>query len=202
MTIAANQCPPAAMRDTTSTNPQVCIQCLAGYNQGHLHFEWVDLITLAEDAEDRGKDFREAFQECIDYVIETSPAMGADEWHYPDFQFLPYTFADEYMDIDKIEEYIEELRNFRDHYSNELPDALFLWFVENDSNGDLDSFVERYRGDYDSDAECAQDWLDNQHSADAPELRYENSLDMERLFDVELCWENETIDGSTHYFSD
>tara|TARA_Y100000401_G_scaffold56107_1_gene44438 strand:+ start:160 stop:765 length:606 start_codon:yes stop_codon:yes gene_type:complete len=201
MTIAANQCPPAAMRDTTSSNPQVCIQCLAGYNQGHLHFEWVDLITLAEDAEDRGKDFREAFQECIDYVIETSPAMGADEWHYPDFQFLPYTFADEYMDIDKIEEFIDELIQFRSHYANELPDELFIWYLEN-RGGDFDTFTDDYYGEFEDDEDVAAEYISNEHSQDDEALRYEKCFDLQKFFDYELCYPNETINGSTYYFKD
>ena len=198
----ATACPPLAATQTDDANPQVCIQCLAGYNQGHLHFKWFDMITLAEDAEERGIDFNEAFMECVKHVIDTSPAIGADEWHYPDTSRVSGKISGEYMDIHELEEYVTELQLFRDHYSNDLPDELFLWFNENDSNGDLDTFTERYRGDFESDSECAQDWLDNQHNAEAPELRYENSLDLEKLFDVELCWDNETIDGTTYYFSD
>tara|TARA_R100001443_G_scaffold85044_2_gene91692 strand:+ start:213 stop:863 length:651 start_codon:yes stop_codon:yes gene_type:complete len=201
MTIAT-ACPPLAATQTDDDNPQVCIQCLAGYNQGHLHFKWFDMVTLWEDSQEKGIDFNEAFEECIRYVIDTSPAMGADEWHYPDTSRLSGKIADEYMDINDIEEYIEELMNFRDQTSGDLPDYLFQWFHENDSDGDYDSFNERFRGEFDNDEQVAEDWLDNQFSADAPELRFENCFNLQEIFDTELCWESETVDGRTYYFSD
>ena len=70
--------PPAAI-GTSLDGPAIYIACLASYNAGTLHGFWCDL-TIATTAED--------IQECIDYVLATSPATLAEEYAIHDQQLL------------------------------------------------------------------------------------------------------------------
>jgi len=54
--------------------------CLASYNAGRLHGAWVDL-EVATTAEE--------IQECIDWILVSSPEPGAEEWAMHDHAGLP-----------------------------------------------------------------------------------------------------------------
>jgi len=58
--------------------PRVCIQCLAAYNAGALHFEWVDADMGAEHIHER-----------IAALLASSPVEGAEEIHFADTEDLP-----------------------------------------------------------------------------------------------------------------
>ena len=50
----------------------VCVQCLSSYNQGEHHWVWVDLIEMADQGE--------TLDECIQWMLASSPAAFAEEW--------------------------------------------------------------------------------------------------------------------------
>ena len=64
-------------------DPKIYIACLASYNQGYLHGEWVD---ATQDVE--------AIREKITKILEASPVPDAEEWAVHDY--------DEFYDADKI----------------------------------------------------------------------------------------------------
>lgn len=81
------------MTDTTGdTVPRIYVACLASYNPGHLHGEWID----AMDA----KDIREAIQA----MLRRSPCPGAEEWAIHDYEGFGPLRLSEWEDIDRVAE--------------------------------------------------------------------------------------------------
>lgn len=62
------------MTTKTTTTPQVWVGCLAAYNDGELHGDWVDAV----DADD--------LRESIEEILKTSPIPNAEEFHFCDFE--------------------------------------------------------------------------------------------------------------------
>lgn len=61
----------------TKTAPRIYVACLASYNAGTLHGEWIDATQDADE-----------IQEEIDAMIEASPTAGAEEWAIQDAEGL------------------------------------------------------------------------------------------------------------------
>lgn len=59
--------------DTSISTPKVWVACLAAYNNGKLHGNWVE----ATDADE--------LREGIEEVLRTSPIPGAEEWAFHDY---------------------------------------------------------------------------------------------------------------------
>ena len=80
------------MTDTTTDTPRIYVACLASYNAGILHGEWID----ATDAD----VIREAIQE----MLKGSPSPGAEEWAIHDYEGFGSTRLGEWEDIDRVAE--------------------------------------------------------------------------------------------------
>ena len=79
--------------------PAIYIASLSDYNAGNLHGSWVDL-TKATTAEE--------IQECIDYVLKTSPQPDAEEYAIHESQGLPFHLRGEWPDLEAIAEWLEQ----------------------------------------------------------------------------------------------
>ena len=73
------------------------MQCLAAYNQGVHHFQWVDLEVLVEEGE--------TLAQCIEWVLASSPAAGAEEWLFSDSSGLPSYLKGEYVSTEELMSY-------------------------------------------------------------------------------------------------
>ena len=120
---------------TDKNQPQVYVACLAAYNSGHLHGEW---ITPKAD--------KDELQEQIDKVLKSSPIQGAEEWAIHDYDSFPN--LGEYPDLDKLIQVQEAI----DEHGKYVVNA----FLENWSVEDLDHIDDAYYGTYDSFSEFAQ----------------------------------------------
>jgi len=78
--------------NTTTDPPRIYVACLASYNAGHLHGEWID----ATDAE--------TIREAIQAMLKRSPCPGAEEWAIHDFEGFGAIRLDESEDIDRVAE--------------------------------------------------------------------------------------------------
>jgi len=76
------------MTDTTTDTPRIYVACLASYNAGILHGEWID----ATDAD----TIREAIQE----MLKGSPTAGAEEWAIHDYEGFGSIRLSEWEDVD------------------------------------------------------------------------------------------------------
>ena len=120
---------------TDKNQPQVYVACLAAYNSGRLHGEW---ITPKTD--------KDELQEQIDKVLKSSPIKGAKEWAIHDYNSFPN--LGEYPDLDKLIQVQEAI----DEHGQYVVNA----FLENWSVEDLDHIEDAYYGTYDSFSEFAQ----------------------------------------------
>jgi len=133
---------------TTQDQPQIYVACLAAYNSGYLHGEW---ITPKKD--------KEELQEQIDKVLKTSPVAGAEEWAIHDYNDFPN--LGEYPGLDniiKIQEAIDEHGIY-----------IVRAFLENWSIEDIDHISDAYYGEYDSFTEFADQLAEDTLLIDCPE---------------------------------
>jgi len=176
--------PPAAI-GTSLDGPAIYIACLASYNAGTLHGFWCDL-TIATTAED--------IQECIDYVLATSPATLAEEYAIHDQQLLagPLT-GTEWPDLDEIERYMDVYLDLGD------TEQIAYRVCCNDTGTILsdDDFREMYCGVFDKPADYAYD-LAVECGDDVDSAKWPFSC-----IDWERAWRELSYDGySAEYSSD
>lgn len=79
------------MSDTQET-PRIYAACLASYNAGSLHGEWID----ATDADE--------IREGIENMLSESRQPIAEEWAIHDYENFGGLRLSEYADLDKVAE--------------------------------------------------------------------------------------------------
>ena len=180
----------------TSTDGEIsiCIQCLASYNEGTHHFFWCDLEAINLD------NFEKEFQECIDYVIKTSPSASAEEWFFTDHENLSAIY-DEYQDIKTIKEYLEKYQEFKE---NNISIDLMNEYLENYGEDlSYSNFEESYRGCYDSEADYAEEFYTMTGAYD-PDVASDLVIDWDATYNYSLRYAMTVLeaDGESHYFLD
>lgn len=142
---------------TTTTTPKVWIGCLAAYNAGHLHGEWVD-AAVEEDE----------IWEAQKRVLRTSPEPGAEEHFIADYEgFGPYRVGeyDSLATVAMVARLIEEhgvafagwLANDDSVLHSRGANGEYLTADESDLE---EGFREAYRGEWDSEREFAENQID------------------------------------------
>ena len=132
----------------TQAQPQIYVACLAAYNSGYLHGEW---ITPKAD--------KDELQGQINKILKSSPVADAEEWAIHDYNDFPN--LGEYPGLDniiKIQEAIDEHGKF-----------IVNAFLENWSVEDLDHIEEAYYGEYDSFSQFAENMADETILIDCPD---------------------------------
>ena len=118
--------------------------CLASYNSGRLHGAWIDLelATLPEE-----------IQECIDWVLATSPTPGAEEWAMHDHAGLPgYLSGTEWPSIEDLATWAGAVADLSD--TDEL-EAFRLACEDQGETLTDDAFRETYQGCHSSGEDYA-----------------------------------------------
>jgi len=137
--------------DFGESDVQLCVQCLAAYNQGHHHFMWLDLEELNSEDEE---EFKKQFQQAIDYVIKTSPAADAEEWFFTDHCGIDSIYS-EYIGAEELFTYLEGLREAKAAgYSHELWENYLNEIDPSDRS--FDNFQDEYYGCYESGEDFAE----------------------------------------------
>ena len=144
--------------------PQIYVACLAAYNGGFLHGEW---LTPKKD--------KEELLEQIDKVLKSSPIPNAEEWAIHDYNEFPN--LGEYPSIDNIVKVQEAI--------DEHGIAIVNGFIENWSIEDLEHIEDAYYGEYDSFKDFA-----GQLAEDTIEGLSDNNSTLARYFDWE-AWERD-----------
>jgi antirestriction protein len=83
---------------TTGEEPRVWVGCLAAYNSGRLHGEWVEVTPDAEE-----------MQDAIDRVLKSSPIPRAEEHFMADCENLPGHLTYEGAHAEELAAYAEAL---------------------------------------------------------------------------------------------
>ncbi len=160
---------------------RIYVACLASYNNGVLHGNWIDLEGMDADGvrEEIATILRESPHPIVavdcpacggtgtTYVpgvfggAECEPCSGtgkvpsAEEWAVHDYDGVPGEWG-EYPDLDKLCEFVETLK--------ELDDTEREAFIAyRDNEGDevtLDSFRDAYAGQHDSWEAFAQEYVE------------------------------------------
>jgi antirestriction protein len=138
------------MTDTTTDTPRIYVACLASYNAGILHGEWID----ATDAD----VIREAIQE----MLKGSPTAGAEEWAIHDYEGFGSIRLSEWEDVDRvaelgalIDEHGEAFAAYADHVGVDYATE--------------ESFQDAYCGEWDSEQAYAENLFDELYAHDVPE---------------------------------
>lgn len=129
------------------SKPSIYVACLASYNAGRLHGEW---ITLDPDPE--------VLREAIARMLASSPAPGAEEYAIHDEDGLAPYRAGEYPDLDTLAR-VAALHEEHGHA------ALVYAASEGDDEATLARFEDAYAGQWDSldeyvEEACLADALD------------------------------------------
>jgi len=149
-----------ALKTEAPRVPSVWIGCLAAYNSGRLHGEWVE---IPDDAEELRAEIKR--------VLNKSPEPMADEWAFMDYEYVPSTFG-ENPDL-------QELCDYASLY-NAHGEAV-TGFIEIFGLGNLDEFADYYVGCYDSFDDFAYEDADEVIACNSSE----GSEFLQRYFDYE-----------------
>ncbi|AAM35939.1 antirestriction protein ArdA [Xanthomonas citri pv. citri] len=206
------------------TAPRIYVACLASYNNGVLHGRWIELDGL--DYDDVQAEIAEMLREspepnvtvkcpecggdgdgglaasCVSNERKACPMCGgtgkvpsAEEWAVHDSEDLPTSFRDtEHPDLAALVERLQELEDLSDD-EREAFDA----FCEVEGEEDVDTFRERYIGEFNSWAEMAE------HHADETALLEDVPENLRRYFDYESYGRDmrtggEAYESRGHYF--
>ncbi len=159
---------------------RIYIACLAAYNSGWLHGEWVDVSNSVSD-----------LQDAIKHVLKTSPVPDAEEWAFHDYEGFGDMHLSEYESLETlvnlstfIEEHGDLGRMVLSHYAGDLDEA--------------EKGIENYAGCFDSLEDFAESYMEETGQLhQVPEhLRYYIDFqaygkDMEvggDVFTVRPCW--------------
>jgi antirestriction protein len=134
-------------KKTSSVIPRIYVACLAAYNSGKLHGEWID---ANQDADDIWTE--------ITAILKASPEPFAEEWAVHDFEGFGSIDLGEYPDINRV---VLLARLIEDH-----GDAFSIWYQDQDGHCyDLDEleekFIEQWQGAHDSEIAFADHLLDS-----------------------------------------
>lgn len=124
---------------TTLVTPKIYVACLAAYNSGTLHGQWID-----------ANQDPEAIHAEIQDMLGCSPALGAEEWAIHDYEGFEGLRLSEYEDIEKV----SEIAGFIQEYGEAW--ALYAEHIGLEY-ATKDSFDDAYQGQWDSEEDFAED---------------------------------------------
>ncbi len=145
---------------TTQDQPRIYVACLAAYNSGILHGEWIDIENDIDETWNR-----------IRNVLAASPIPHAEEWAIHDFEGFGGIRLSEWESIERVHELAEFMEEHGevgtlalDHYCGDIEDATRA--------------LENYMGSYSSIADYAQEITES--TSEIPE-HLQFYIDYERM---------------------
>lgn len=169
---------------------RIYVACLAAYNAGTLHGEWIDADQDAED-----------IHAAVQEMLKRSPEPGAEEWAIHDYEgFGPIKLSESesFVTVAALAKAIEE------------HGEIFAHFYQ-DQNSDveqaLSDFSDNYNGEWDSLADYVENYWEDCGEFKGDEKTWwhpTNYIDWERMAkDLELSGDVFTIehDGKVHVFN-
>ncbi|MDE2231127.1 MAG: antirestriction protein ArdA [Candidatus Omnitrophica bacterium] len=123
----------------TTRTTRVYVACLAAYNNGILHGEWIDANQPAE-----------AIHEQIKKMLAQSPIAGAEEWAIHDYEGFCDLRLSEYGSIEKVAEMAAMIEEHGEAW------AKFAEY-EGIEYATLERFEEAFAGEWASEEAFAED---------------------------------------------
>ncbi len=124
---------------TTLVTPRIYVACLAAYNSGVLHGQWID-----------ANQDPEAIQNEIQDMLDASPVLDAEEWAIHDYEGFEGLHLSEYESVERV----SEIAGFIAEYGEAW--ALYAEYVGLEY-ATKESFEEAYQGQWDSEEDFAED---------------------------------------------
>jgi len=153
----------------------IYVACLASYNAGTLHGAWLDLSDVTDADE---------ISEAIQWMLQQSPAPGAEEYAVHDSSGLPgFLRSTEWPDLAQLAEYAENYAIATENAAQEAYETACDYAGEVLSEED---FLERYCGCYSSGADYAEQFHEDCGTDLGPLASY---------IDWESYWRDLTYDG-------
>jgi antirestriction protein len=156
------------------TAPRIYVACLAAYNNGRLHGDWIDADQSADD-----------LHAAVQRMLVASPEPGAEEWAIHDYEGFGELRLSEWESFERMSAIAAGIA--------EHGDAFSAWLSYDDSRdpSDVSAFEDAYRGEWDSLRAYAEDFAEQTGMYDAAERSGSSyvvvDIDMlERDLDIEL----------------
>lgn len=155
------------MTTTTHTNPAIYVACLASYNNGVHHGDWITLDS-SEDIEERIKE-----------ILQKSPIPDAEEWAVHDHYYCGN--LSEYPRLDALKNIQEAYQQVVDININW---SVFCEFCDHLGEGLTTEQVDKYRDQYAGEGDNLKDWCE-EYLEDTGELeeipeKFRSYFDFER----------------------
>lgn len=133
-----------------NTTSRIYFACLAAYNNGILHGEWIDADQSADE-----------LHEAVRRMLAASPQPGAEEWAIHDFEGFGELRLGEYESLERIADIAAGIA--------EHGPAFTAWLSYDESRDPSDSaaFQDAYRGEWDSLRAYAEDYAEQTGMNDA-----------------------------------
>jgi antirestriction protein len=135
-----------------SAEPRIYVACLAAYNNGRLHGEWIDADQSADE-----------LHEAVARMLAASPQPGAEEWAIHDYEGFGALRLGEYESLERVATIAAGIA--------EHGDAFSAWFSYDEGRdpADTSAFEDAYRGEWDSLRAYAEDYAESTGMYDAAE---------------------------------
>jgi antirestriction protein len=171
-----------------STEPRIYVACLAAYNNGRLHGEWIDADQSADE-----------LHEAVARMLAASPQPGAEEWAIHDYEGFGSLRLCEYESLERVAAIAAGIAEHGDAFS------AWLSYDESQDVTDMQSFEDAYRGEWDSLRAYAEDYAESTGMYDAAEKAGSSyvvvDIDMlTRDLDIEL-YTVESDHGTVYVFT-
>lgn len=128
----------------STTNPRIYVACLAAYNNGRLHGEWIDADQPADE-----------LHEAVQQMLAESPEPGAEEWAIHDFEgFAPLRLG-AYESLERVAAIAAGIAEHGDAFS------AWLSYDEDRDPVDTSAFEDAYRGEWSSLRTYAEDYAES-----------------------------------------
>jgi len=129
---------------TELTNPRIYVACLAAYNAGILHGQWIDCTADVDELE-----------AAIQKILKASPIAGAEEWAIHDYE--GFASLSEFERPEQIADRVELHNDFGWNPVEAYMDNFRSW--------DREHFLNSYRGSIPATYEdkrnyCYDDFMD------------------------------------------
>ena len=126
---------------TQSHTGRIYVACLASYNAGILHGEWIEVTEFADDLKAR-----------VQAMLDRSTEEYAEEWAIHDYE--GFERLTEYEDLD----YLAERVSYWEKYGQDEVEA----YIGHFGDFDEDDFQSRYWGECDSYHNAKRRWACDQ----------------------------------------
>lgn len=152
-----------------TTEPRIYVACLASYNNGVLHGEWIDDVTDADEVRERIAAMLRASRfpnvevdcpECLgskcDECGNSGKVSSAEEWAIHDYEGFAGVQIGENPDLDALAALAEHLED--DSYG----EAFGAWVEDTGADwDDVSGFEDAFNGEWDSEQDFAENFAED-----------------------------------------